>query len=466
MPAIEQHGDEYANLIEDYILVNTMCRGEKEVKLLPNIIVNPYQDDTEGKERFTKYLEMACFMSITETTVEQLTGMALSGKHVIEYDESVTEIVNNSDGTGLSVTDQFNSSANAVIKLGRDGILVDYPSVDGKASVKDKKDSNLRARLIRFGAESIFNYRTENGMLVELRLLDSYQELSDDEINYKTKQQVILFRIVEGKCLRSVWRDGEKVDAEKEVTDHNSSAFDHIPFHFIGATSNSPAHDKIPMLKIANFDKKILQNSADSEINAHMTSGALMVIGLDSRIDPDTFQKTNGKVNLGVFASLNVGQDGHADYKQARDSDSSRKLLQDKIEMARQIGAKLIVNKAVQNTKVGAQSDLTESTSALKTIVTNCAKAYESAFADVFLFETGKEGKFTFEPNFDFAKETLDAAMIALYPELVDARIVLPIEARIKLKEAGLLPELVDGKPLSHEDALLRMQELPPVDTV
>jgi len=466
MSGIEARDAGYNESIEDYALINAMCSGERLVKQIDGVIVNPYGTDSEGMERYKKYLSLAMLYSITETTVEQLHGMAFSGEHKLEGGENISSVIENIDGNGNGVLDLYKRTVQEVIKYGRDILLVDYPDTGGAVTVAQKSTLGLQAKIVRFSAEQVFNVRAEKGKVQEVRILDSYQELMEGGINYETKPQVLRLRLVDGVYSKSIWRDGKMHGTEGAVKDHNNNAFDYIPIYFVGSENNDYMYDKPPMRRLAEIDRKIMQNSADSEINAHMTSGATLVVGLDKSFDEETFQKVNGKVNIGVFSSLNVGENGHAKFEQASKSDASRELVNDKIALARQIGAKLIVNDAVQNTKQGAETNAMANTSVLASIVTNCAKAYTSAFKDVYRFENGGNSDVVLVPYLEFSKQTIDAAAAAIYPELVESRIATVEESRIKLREAGILPSEINGEPVNDEEAILKMGEAAPVDTI
>lgn len=442
---------QYAEYLPEWTMIDAFMGGERVVKKDKTYLANPFakSDDADGT-RYELYRKLASFMDITSNTVDALHGMAFAKDVGIELPPELEYLIDNCDGEGNGLSDGIKRTGHNVIKLGRDGLLTDYPEVDRVLTKAQKKSLNINAKILRYSAKNILNWRLKGGVLIEVRLQEEYEEATG-EFDYEIKEQIRVLSLKDGIYTSSIYRDDVFISSynPKDIT---GATLKRIPFFFVGSVNNDAQVDRPPVSKIAYLNQHQYQNRADAELNAFQSSGATLVVALGENMSQKQFEDANEDgVNIGVFGVLSVGAGGDAKFVQAQESNASRLLALDKLEDAKMLGARLVMPKSGNTTVNEVDYQRSGETSPLATMMRNVSKAYKEALDVVCLFEGADANKVTVNIDDEFYTAKASADILNVFLGCLDRGITTKIEGRKMLATVGIIDEMSDQ---DHQNAL------------
>lgn len=297
---VDKQHDQYKQAAEDWDLVRACIEGERAVKDAgTNYLPKP---NGFNAEQYQEYLTRADYFNATGRTVDGLTGLVLRKRPLLSGSEieAVIPLQNNATRSGKSILDLAEETVDEVIKVGRAGLLVDYPRMDdesGSITIAEAQRIGLRPYVRLYPAEAIINWRMTviNGeevlTMVVLREEHEAEGESEYDTGTSTKYRVLtledsesesryyrirLIRIEESHDLGELVRV-EVVELDT-VARRNGESVREIPFVFVGTVSTMPDIQKSPIIDVARANLSHYRTSADIEWGAHKSALPTFVI--------------------------------------------------------------------------------------------------------------------------------------------------------------------------------------------
>lgn len=433
--------------------------GQDAVKEAGHLFLpdDSYEDKSkDGRSRYARYLARATWMPITGYSHTGLIGMIFRLPPTLEMPPNLEYTLENADGCGQSLTRLAASVCSELLIVGRAGILVDYPRLDGVPDSETEQSLGLGARLKLYLAENIdhwaFDFQNGKKRLTMVKLREVVTETSDDFVDSSAMRYRVL-RLQDGVYTQTLHNDkGEILDGPIIPLMAGGVPFDHIPFQFIGANNNSEAIDAAPLSGIVDLNVTHYQMSADSAKNLHIHSGGLMVISSDMDTEQWIAANPNG-VTVGADQGVFVGPGGSATLLQLESASAVEEKIKRLENQMLSVGAHLITDKGDNETAEAARIDASSKAASLLRTTDNASEAIEAALEDAALFMAADPNTVMFKLNRDFYPDSLAAQDVMALIQLQDRGNIAALDVRSKLRRAGwIAPERTDE--LIDESAL------------
>ena len=403
--------------------------------------LNRADKSQENIERNNAYRDRAIFFSATARTLEGLLGMAFANNPVESLPAPLAALSSNVDGAGLSLSQQAQGALAATLALGRHGLLVDYQST---------------ALIKSYTAESIINWRTESGRLTMLVLQECAEIPEDDGFGVDVVNQYREFRLINGRCVVRLWRDGDLVPMlgadglyiyEFELKTL-IGPLGVIPFVFVGSKNNDANIDKPPMLALAEVNIGHYRNSADYEDSVFWSGQSQPYItGIDDA-------ESAAGIKMGPRSPIMLPQGGAFGYAQPGINSMVFEAMTQKERQMLALGARLIDSSAKTMTATQNNNESKVSMSILSACAENVSAAYRQAIGLCAMFLgiklTSEELHSAYKITPDYAGPVMDSqAVIALTAAWQSGVIALP-DLRDYLRSSGVIAqertnELIDA---------------------
>lgn len=446
MPITTRHKS-YEDQIERWAINRAACAGQDQVKRMTTAFLpddNALDESSDARGRYRRYLLRATWFPCSGYTKQGLIGMVFRRAAEVELPPQVEYASEDADGAGLSLDQIAKLALAEVIEVGRLGLLVDYPSAEPGLSAEAVAQMGLAARMTIYRAESIDNWKIANvgGVmrLVMVKLCELAEVEKDDYlVEYEKRYRVL--RFANGVYTQTVYDEKEQQIGETIFPRQaDGSAWDHIPFHIIGATTNTLEVDEALISGIVDLNTAHYQMSADSAKNLHIHSGGTLVIS--SSMSNEQWQQANPQgVTVGADQGLFLGDQGKADLLQLDPASAvEEKLRSLEVQMVA-VGAHLISDTTRTETAEAARIDASGKASALATAVSNVSEGIEAALEDMARFMGGDPEVVKYQLNQQFYPDNLDAQTIMAMIQLLDRQVVAVQDVRAKLRGGGLIAQ-------------------------
>lgn len=417
MPNVDHEHPLYEELKPAWEQVNDCLKGDRFVKKKKDIYLpkpNPSDVSHENDLRYKQYLTRAVFYNVTARTLSGLVGQVFAKDPVVEVPPLLDSIIEDSDGSGVSLIQQSKCVLGHVLANGRAGLFVDYPTVEGVATRQDQLDGSIRPNILHYDAASIINWRSERvgakNRLTLIVLKETHVD-ADDGFEEEIVNQYRVLRLVDGIYQVQIYRDstGSSTSAYglvQEFTPTSSAgvALTEIPFQFIGWENNDETPDLPPLYDLSVLNLAHYRNSADYEEASYIVGQPTpYMTGLDQSWVDDVL---NGEVHLGSRAAVPLPEGGSMGLIQASANSMPKEAMDTKERQMVALGAKLVEQKNVQRTATEAGLENASETSVLSSAANNTAEAFRKALKWCMLF-VGTDGEIEFDLHTDFAIHTL-----------------------------------------------------------
>ncbi len=456
MPITSTH-PQYADQCARWSINRAACRGQDEVKrattdFLPDD--SAADRSNEARARYARYLLRATWMPVSGYTQQGLIGMVMRRAPEVELPPEIEYATENADGAGLSLDQMAKQALAEVIEVGRLGLLVDYPSAEPGLSAEQVSMMGLSARMTIYRAESIDNWRLRNigGVLrLVMAKLCELAEVEKDDYALEYEKRYRVLKLENGVYTQTVYNEKEEQIGEVITPrQSNGAPWDHIPFHIIGATTNSPEVDQALISGIVDLNTAHYQMSADEMKNLHIHSGGTLVLKTEYTLDQWNQMNPNG-VTVGADQGLQVGAQGDAKLLQLEAAQAvAAKMVHLESQMIA-VGAHLITDATGLQTAEAARIDASSRASSLSTAVGNVSEGLEAALEDMARFMGGNPDEVKYQLNQQFYPDNLDANQIMAMIQLLDRQVIAVQDVRTKLRGGGLIAqnrtdEEIDGE--------------------
>lgn len=446
MPITSTH-PRYADQLERWKRNRAACAGQDQVKALATAFLpddNERDRSNEARDRYQRYLLRAVWMPVAGYTKQGLIGMTFRRAPEVELPVQLDYAKENADGSGLSLEQVAKLALSEVIEVGRLGMLVDYPAAEPGLSAEAVASLGLAARLNIYRAESIDNWKLQNiGGVLKLVMvkLCELAEVEKDEYLLEHEKRYRVLRLEDGVYTQTVYDEKEQEIGKVMIPRQaDGSTWDHIPFHIIGATTNTPEVDEALISGIVDLNTAHYQMSADSAKNLHIHSGGTMILSTDmSKEQWDAFNP-NG-VTVGADQGLHVGPAGSASLLQLNPASAVEEKLRSLEMQMIAVGAHLISDTTQAETAEAARIDAAGKASALSTAVGNVSEGIEAALEDMARFMGADPEPVRYALNQQFYPDTIDAQTVMAMIQLMDRQVIGVQDVRGKLRNGGLIAQ-------------------------
>jgi hypothetical protein len=399
-----------------YDVIRDCLAGEIAVKAA-TVKYLPVPNDGSPSEvqaaRYVAYLLRAVFYNVTKRTLDGLCGQIFMRDPVVSLPSSLTLMLKDADGGGVSLVQLAKKATYYTLGYGRAGLFVDYPSTAEPVTKAQLEGGDIRPTITLYAPWDVTNWRIimrgARKLLSLVVLQETYQdEQADDGFIIKEKRQWRVLRLVNNVYTVEIWRETTPGSARPYQTfiptDAAGNTLSEIPFTFLGAENNDAAVDEPPMYDIASLNIAHYRNSADYEESCFMVGQPTPVF---SGLTQDWVQNVlKGQVLLGARAAVALPAGGSAELLQANSNTMPFEAMQHKEKQMVALGARIVEQRAVVRTATESSVDHSKESSVLASTAKNVSSGIVWCLEQALSFLGGAGGDsivFTLNTDFDMA---------------------------------------------------------------
>jgi hypothetical protein len=420
--------------------------------------------DVEDTTRNRQYKEDAILTNFTALTLNGLKGLVFRKPLTLSLPNEAMYLLEDSTGTGININQLSQFTVGEILQTGRIGVLVDYPKVEERLSQADVEKFGNAARLKPYTAENIINWKTRvigSRCIPYLIVLREFVDIEDptDQFSWIESTQYRVLHLTEDQIYEQYvyTGDGDIIDyaIPRKL---NGQSFNEIPFKFIGSENNDWAIDWIPLYDMAIVNLGHYRNSADLEESGFICGQPYPVINI-GETSVDDFKAANPSgVVYGSRGGL-ILQNGNAQLLQANENQLIMKMMQDKLEQAAAIGARLIAPAGGRETAEAARIRFGSQNSALYTITSNINWAFLELLGWVCDFMGGNRSSVKYKLNDQFYDETADPNLIAQQILMVEKGILPKQDVYAYGRKTGFIDTMRTDEQLEAESEAVTVTE-------
>ena len=341
--SIDFKNPKYRDNVDKWELVNDICDSNNLKKYL--VQLNPKDVSVENVERNSQFFKRSVFAAVAGYTSRGFVGKAFTKPPTLEVPEELEYVSTDINGAGASIYQQSQEVMRDVIRVGRSGLLVDFPTTDGEVSRADILNGNIFATITRFDCRQIINWQTERVgskvMPTLVVLTSTVSEPKSDGYEFELKEIWIELALEEGVYVQREWRRNDHneyyVYSETVPRDGFGNTLDYLPFVFVGSEMNTSSVDHPPMYDLAKINLGHYNNSAIYE-DSVFTVGQVQpwMSGLNQETI-ELMQSNNMYIGSGRLIGVPSGET--FGFAQASPNMLAREAMMDKVELMIGLGA-------------------------------------------------------------------------------------------------------------------------------
>lgn len=288
MSVKDVHPD-YQNMSEQWEHCRLAASGHKAVQDAGDAILPRLSD--QSPTDYEAYKRRSTFFNATKRTIQGLSGMIFRKAATTQVPDSIKVMLDDIDMSGSPLQVLSQNAVNEVLRLGRAGLFLDYPTVDTTiATQADARQAKLRPMIKLYDAYSITNWKTRvvNGAcILSMVVLKECKKVPVDEF---TDKDVVQYRVLDledyaaGESVGIRYRvrvmEVQKDDngIEKDVVVEGpfypmmgGKEMDFLPFQFMGPTSTNWNICEPPLADLVEVNLSHYRVNADYEHGCHFT---------------------------------------------------------------------------------------------------------------------------------------------------------------------------------------------------
>ncbi len=406
--------------------------------------------DKGDRERTRQYRDNAILTNFTARTKQGLIGAVYRLDPEVELSTTVDYLTEDATGSSLTLNQLSKAIVGDVLETGRVGLLIDFPKADvGGLTQADVEANNNKARVTKYEARSIINWKTDNVGGITILSLVVLKELSaalgSDGFTWTPVIQYRALRLIEGVYVQELYNESEILIEVVVPTKSDGSEFNEIPFVFIGSENNDAVVDNSPLYDLATVNIGHYRNSADYEESVFLVGQPTPVLSVGETNIEEWMTANPDGVEWGSRKGLLVGNGGSATLLQANPNQLADEAMKRKEEQAVMLGARLITANSGVETAEAARIRHGSENSVLSNIVHNVSQGLEDAIEFVAQFMGKAEEENLFELNDMFFDDTIDPNMIMASIQMIDRGIIAKTDLRGQLRTVGVIkPDRTD----------------------
>lgn len=381
-------------------LVRHCLEGQRAIKRAKEVYLPiPNVTDTSdiNQKRYLQYLERALFYNVTSRTQQGLTGQVFQSKPEVVVPPELEVLLEDVDGTGVTLNQAAKRALEYVLAYGRCGILVDYPEMQAPSSIEEMRQGFVRPIIALYQPWQIINWRTTligAKKTLSLVVIEETYTSEEDDFSCDTRKQWRVLNLEKdtGTYRVDIWREEEgsfTLISTSYPKDSNGATFPFIPFSFIGSSDNNISVDQAPLYDLAVINIAHYRNSADyEEASFIMGQPTPYIAGLTKDWVTDVLK---GGIQLGSRAAIPLPAGGTAGLLQMSPNTMPKEAMDNKERQMVALGAKLIEQVATQRTATEVNQDSSSEVSVLGGCSSNVSDAFTKALSWCALFSGGSE---------------------------------------------------------------------------
>lgn len=260
---------------EEFAPIWEECRaaaiGQRAVHALGEAVLPRLEGQTDTA--YSAYLRRTPYYNATGRTIKGLVGMLFRKDPVVEVPPGAEYLLDDITQCGVPFNRFLSDCATEYLRVGRFGVLTDYPQTTEGMTLADAIRLNLRPTLTLYRAESIINWETEQvgnvHVVTQVRLQEVYTE-KVDEFTVKSEDRWRVLDLFNGIYRVRVYRKTDKGEFEQVGTDvfpklPGNVPITRIPFDLF------PCVDVIdpPLVDLVDLNLSHFRVSADYEHGTH-----------------------------------------------------------------------------------------------------------------------------------------------------------------------------------------------------
>lgn len=445
--AVSNPHPEYQKYLPVWARTRDAVKGSRAVKEKKHQYL-PVPDNTSGDEakgtetiRYRQYIKRAVYTNFTGRTKNALIGAAFRKQPDFVLPDQLGYLLQDATGDGLSLVQLAKDELSNLLETGRTAFLVDYPATDENLSAEQVARMSLQATIIPYTAEQVVNWRTDNvngrRLLVLIVLAENYS-VQKDEFDHTADVQYRVLRLREDGYTTQIYRDDEPYTEESYPTKADGSRWEEIPFQFVGAKNNDSTIDEAPLADIADVNMAHYRNSADYEESCFLVGQPSLFI--THSLSAEQWKQYNPQgIKLGSRSGHVLGDSGSATLLQANPNQLVMEAMRAKEGAMVAIGARIITDRAGNETAEGARIRFASENSVLGDLVDNLSEGIEICLQWVGEFMGLTPEDIEFHINTEFYDKSVDPQLIMSMVTLMDRDIIGEKDIFDRLKSAGVV---------------------------
>ena len=402
--------------VDNWNLVDDICDSKNlRAHLIP---LNPDDNSTENATRNNQFARRAVFAAIAGYTSRGLVGKAFTVAPKITVPDGMGYVTTNIDGMGVSINQQAQEATTEVTRLGRAGLLVDFPKTEGELSRAALAGGDIFSTITLYKARQVINWQTARvgaqTILSKVVLAYKRGETTPDGFGSKDIDTRLELSINGGVYTMTHWQknsDDEWVAGESVIPSAaNGKTLTRIPFFFIGSNANTQNVDFSPMFDLAKMNIGHYNNSAIYEDSVFTVGQAQPWM---SGLNQETLElMTDNNMYIGSGRLIGVPSGEKLGFAQATENPIAREAMLDKVSMMVGLGAMLIQPSGAAKTATQITSENQAQHSVLSLIASNVSEAYTDALKMAAEFMGENPDDISYDISDDFIDPNADANML------------------------------------------------------
>lgn len=388
----------------------------KETDYLPN----PSEIDTtspDAKARYARYLQGAEWDGYPEQTLRSMLGKLKIDKATIKLPDSVSYLLQDTDGDGMSLTSMMQQSASEVLQVKRELLVADYQGLTDVAidelSLADMAQINARAVIKAYTRENVvyWHYSRINGklqlsylLLREIGSVFDQSSLLDKEVT----SYLCLALDEEGNYYQLKYaqqKDGSLTEGERNYVSINGEPLKWLPVQIVtdeqGVTGRMPKElgflGPICDLTYARYQmsaeyKEAMRSMPPTRDITGMTPAAF-----------DQFNQMNGRNYYATGANaVNFMPDGAQTSLNSASMEVEfyERYFSDNEAKIRSLGGVIISDSQADKTATEVATNAAEQNARLTSVADGIEQAYKRIISYCMMFE-GAAGQDSIESELD-----------------------------------------------------------------
>lgn len=375
-------------------LIDDCLAGSDQIKAAGDRYLprpNAADQSEANKARFDNYVLRAVFYNVGHVTVEGMVGQVFSRDPIMKLPDDLKSLVDDIDGTGVSLDQQSRRGLIQNIARGGFGLLVDYPVTATPLSLAQRREGYIRPTITQYDRLAIINWRFKKvgaKQIFSLIVIHESASGTDDGFEVTTVEQWRVLKLDEaGEYTVTTYTRAEADEGYVATSSvvkpkgPDGLPMRYIPFYFCGSLNNSPSPDIPIIYNLCTLNIAHYRNSADYEDSCYIAGQPTPVFaGLTEQWVNRVFK--NKTIQMGARAAIPLPQGATAQILQASPNSMPKEAMDQKEKQMAAMGAKLIEPGSGTNTLGQAQLDESTESSMLAVAAKNVSLAYTMALIE------------------------------------------------------------------------------------
>ena len=235
-------------------------------------------------EDYDAYRDRAVFFNATWRTISGLAGMLFRKPPKIEAPAAVTALLSTVTEDGQPIGIFAREVVEECLKVGRVGVLVDYPEADAATVTQaDAALLNLRPTMAVYQAENIINWKQaviSNQRVLTMVVLVEDEDVMVDEFKSECEKRYRVLDLLRVDGLLRyrvrIFKIDKNSKAEVQIGDDlfpmmQGKGMEFIPFYFLSSDDTSIEPDDPPLIDLVDLNLSHYRTTADYEHGCHFT---------------------------------------------------------------------------------------------------------------------------------------------------------------------------------------------------